>query len=189
MLKQFQAYHGTNADSAETIRREGVKIKKYSFNTAQLQSVPGDLGMGFYAYNDSYQNAQDFITKFSNIENPKVIKLDLSVDEDEFLDLDDPDNKELIEQHYNVRTIQNLSRRYKSAKGDKSRKCLDGLIIEYMLNKMRLEVHLISKETYTPFKGLPSFSHFTNGTELCIKNNKIINNDTMEIIDPCTKER
>ncbi|WP_152966700.1 hypothetical protein [Sporosarcina globispora] len=188
MIKQFQAYHGTNTGSAENIMREGVKIKKYSFISAELESVPGDLGMGFYAYDDSYQNALDFITKFHNIDDPKVLKLNLEVDEDKYLDFDDPDNEEIFKQHFNVKQIQNLSRRYKSAKGDKSRQCLDGLIIEYILFKTRLDVDLISKKTYTHFKGLPQLSHFTNGTELCIKNNKIINND-IEVIEPCTKER
>jgi len=175
MVKHFTGYHGTPHSNIASIRERGFRVKRYSFLTAELQEVPGDLGAGVYAYQDSISNAQRFAEKFGD--NTAVLELDVTVDEDRYLDMDEEENSTLILDVYKGPVFKDLLSRYeRTNKGSSKRKCLDGLVLEHIIHKNNIKVDLIKKKTYTMFKGLPPISHYTNGTELCIKNVKIIKN-------------
>ncbi len=185
MKKHFTGYHGTEKSNISSIISDGFRIEKYSFITSKLQKVPGDLGAGVYAYEDSLENAKKFAGKF--VDEVAVLKLDIVVDENRFLDMDEKDNASLILEIYNSYVFKQLEARYElTNKSAASRKCLDGLVLEYIIHKYRLQVDLVKKETYTRFKDLPPISHYFNGTELCVKNKKIIENIEEEsILNTC----
>ncbi len=187
MKKHFTGYHGTIKGNVASIVSKGFRIKKYSFLTAELQNVPGDLGAGVYAYLDSMENAKRFAEKFGS--DISVLKLDITVDEDRFLDMDEESNADLILEVYESRTFKSLEKRYRHSKGSKSRECLDGLILEHIIHKHKLNIDMVKKKTYTRFDGLPPMSHYSNGTELCIKNNGIIKEVTeADISDTCRSD-
>ncbi|WP_336825185.1 hypothetical protein [Sporosarcina sp. USHLN248] len=182
MEKHFTGYHGTVKSNVASIKSNGFRVEKYSFITSELQKVPGDLGAGVYAYKDSIENAKKFAEKFSD--DISVLKLEIVVDEDRFMDMDEESNSSLILEVYNDNKVFNqLKERYmRTNKSAKSRECLDGLVLEHIIHKYRIPVDLVKKETYTRFKDLPPISHYFNGTELCIKNKKIIKKVSEESI-------
>lgn len=174
-LKKYKGYHGTNENCVSSIKSEGFKIKSYSFTTTQLEQVPGDLGAGAYFYQDSCENAFNFALKENKKESIKVIECDIEVDENKILDLNDKNNSDIFNEIMkNDRSLSTLKRRYVNGIGGKGRDCLDGVIIENLIHKSGQDVHLVIKDTYTPFKEKPRLSNFFNGTELCVKNKGII---------------
>ncbi|KUF32851.1 hypothetical protein AK833_11925 [Lysinibacillus sp. F5] len=174
-LNKYKGYHGTNENCVTSIMGEGFKIKSYSFNRAQLEQVPGDLGAGAYFYHESSENAFNFALKENKKESIRVLECDIEVDETKILDLNDQSNSEIFKQIMsNDQSLNTLKRRYVKGIGGKGRDCLDGVIIESLIHKLGQDVHLVIKDTYTPFKEKPRLSNFFNGTELCVKNKGII---------------
>ncbi|MEK4629970.1 hypothetical protein MKZ17_17310 [Solibacillus sp. FSL R7-0682] len=175
-MNKYKGYHGTNEKCATSIEVDGFKIKSYSFNKAQLEQVPGDLGAGAYFYHDSIDNAFNFALKENKkAESIRVLECEIEVDESKILDLNDKKNSDVFNQIMkNDKALNTLKRRYFSGIGGKSRDCLDGVIIENLIHKSGQDVHLVIKDTYTPFKEMPRLSNFFNGTELCVKNKGII---------------
>lgn len=155
---------------------EGFKIKSYSFNRAQLEQVPGDLGAGAYFYHESSENAFNFALKENKKEESiRVLECEIEVEKSKILDLNDNKNSDIFNQIMkNDKSLNALKRRYLSGIGGKGRDCLDGVIIENLIHKSGQDVHLVIKDTYTPFKEMPKLSNFFNGTELCVKNKGII---------------
>lgn len=175
MVKKITGYHGTVKDNSTLILQNGFKINTYSFSTTARQPIPGDLGAGLYAYQDDIENAKRFAHKFKR--DIAIFKLTLEVDEHKYLDMDEKDNAQLILDIYNSQHFKTLKHRYEQMSTHTSqRKCLDGLILEYIIHKNNLRVDLVKKSTYTRFEGMPSISHYPNGIELCIKNKAIIKN-------------
>ena len=175
-MNKYTGYHGTNENCAASIVVDGFKIKSYSFNKAQLEQVPGDLGAGAYFYHNSSENAFNFALKENRKEESiRVLECEIEVDESKILDLNDPKNSNIFNQIMkNDKALNTLKRRYIRGIGGKSRDCLDGVIIESLIHKLGQNVHLVIKDTYTPFKEMPRLSNFFNGTELCVKNKGII---------------
>lgn len=182
MEKHFTGYHGTLKANVSSIKSNGFRVEKYSFITSELQKVPGDLGAGVYAYKDSIENAKRFAEKFSD--DVSILKLDIVVDEERFMDMDEPSNSSLILEVYeNNQVFKRLKERYtRTNKSARNRECLDGLILEHIIHKYQIPVDLVKKDTYTRFKDLPPISHYFNGTELCIKNQQIIKKVSEESI-------
>jgi hypothetical protein len=182
MLRSFIGYHGTSSACKEKICKYGFNIKKYTFNKASLEQVPGDLGAGAYFYLDSIENARKFAEKQIKEEDIAILKCEIVVAEENILDMDEEGNAEIFnELRNNDKELKALARRYKSNIGGKGRHNLDGVILESLIHKYNLDVHLVKKKTYTPFKGLPRNSNYFNGTELCVKKKDIIK--TMVSVD------
>lgn len=189
-LSLITAYHGTNKHSYARIQEIGFKIPTYSFlispsrpgrhhqTRRQKVTIPGDLGAGLYAFEDSYKNAKRFAEKFIKSENTVVCELFLEVDSTNILDMNLSENLESINniresQHYNM-----LLNRYRSEfASERSRKSIDGLLIEYMLHinpNFKRDVYLVKMNTFTPFDNEITISQYPNGKEVCIKNKEII---------------
>lgn len=171
------AYHGTNQYSYTQIQKSGFKIPKYSFTASPKprEKIPGDLGAGLYAFENSPEHAKKFIGKFHKEKDEVVVcQLQLEVDEKKVLNMNDAGNIQYFDDVRNSSDYKMLFKRFQMHVGTgKGRKCLDGLIIEYIIFKSRQPVDLVKKDTYTPFDDAQT-SQFANGKEVCIRNEKII---------------
>lgn len=146
MLRSFIGYHGTSSACKEKICKYGFNIKKYTFNKASLEQVPGDLGAGAYFYLDSIENARKFAEKQIKEEDIAILKCEIVVAEENILDMDEEGNAEIFnELRNNDKELKALARRYKSNIGGKGRHNLDGVILESLIHKYNLDVHLVKK--------------------------------------------
>lgn len=175
-MKQYKGYHGTNKNAFVSISKKNFNIPTYSFLVARKQKIPGDVGAGLYAYLDSSQNAFKFSFKFHEKEEIVVLELNLGVEEKKVLDMNEHQNEKFFLEFRNSKDFQVVSNRFHKVDGGSKRDCLDGIIIERIIQKTGAQVDLVIKDTYTQFKGEPAISQFKNGTELCIRNKNIITN-------------
>lgn len=165
MTKKIIGYHRTAKDNSTLILQNGFKINTYSFLITAKQPIPGDLGAGLYAYQDDIENAKRFSNKFNR--DIAVFKLTLEVDK--------KNNAQFVLDIYNSQHFKILKHRYEQmSTHTNQRQCLDGLILEHIIHKKKLQIDLVKKSTYTRFEGMPPISHYPNGIELCIKNKAII---------------
>lgn len=177
----LKAFHGTNEINAEKILKDGFK-KPELINNIKNTSLPGDLGFGVYSFADDKELAYDFIKRqCSTHQTPVVLELELMIEEKDILDFDVEDDLNTF-LSFKKLTLESAKNRYKKFKTE--RKCLDGIIIEFMLSKEgSFKPKMIKKKTYTPLrldfieidgKKRPLVSNFSNGVEYSIRDLSII---------------
>lgn len=174
------AYHGTREEDVDSILKEGFTFTKYKINFLEQQDMPGDLGNGVYAYKkEDYYNGSENALKIAQRYKPatehRVLELNVDCDEDDLLDFDDEYNEEKLANYYKTATAY-IYKNFKAIKSSssKDRGCLDGITIELFLNRHRLKPKIIKKKTFTKFDEKMKISNIRNGTELCIRDTKII---------------
>lgn len=177
---KFKAYHGTTKGSSDNIINNGFKPKKFIHDVNKKNDLPGDLGSGIYGFLDDPELAFAFATKFSKPADCALIELDIEFEQSELLDLDDEQN--LIQFLEAKKRFLKLAQTYfKKCVG--SRNCIDGIVIELLINFTRLNAKVVKKRTYTPLptdiistdRGkIPLLSNFFNGTEICIRDRSTI---------------
>lgn len=173
-VKSIKAYHGTNKHAYSLIQQNGFKIPKYDLTVVadRTPKLPGDLGAGLYAFENSKENASKFISKFEKVEQDRVVcELHIEVDKEHILDMDEEKNIDYFNSLRNSSTYRDLHRRFMGHRS--RRKCLDGLIIEHILLKTGNRTKLVKKRTFTPFDDI-QISQFSNGNEVCIRDVGII---------------
>lgn len=177
-------YHGTSLINAEKI----VKSKNFS-----LKKTIGTLGIGAYAFEYSKSNAVRFATnKLKRMgmakRNDSIAVVSFEIDSSKVFDLSDAQNIELFNNFIERKKteISALSLRFKNGVNGYSKK-LDGAIIDSFIDEM------IASGFYIQGVKGPTENHFEmikikntgipNSVELCIKNNKIIDYDTIKLIE------
>lgn len=171
------AYHGTNKHSYSKIQKSGFIIPKYTFTTIPRRGdkIPGDLGAGLYAFENSAENAKKFSEKFGDKSDVVVCELQLEVSAENILNMNEQENLDYFNDVRNSSVYQNLYKRFEiHFRNGSRRKCLDGLIIEHILLKAGDSVHLVKKDTFTLFDNDILVSQYANGKEVCIRNKEII---------------
>lgn len=186
------AFHGTTEVNSEKILQNQFKIKLYNHVIApQKQNMPGDLGSGAYFYIDyeneenGLENAFKFTRKFKG--NNVVIRTGIKAKEDNVLNMNDSQNIKSIQDFRNSKDFQSVETIFNYAIGSKKREIFDGIIIEKIIQKLGQEIHIVIKDTFTPFYSKNEISHYPNGTEICVRNKKVIKEK--EIIKPELQRR
>ncbi|QDA74651.1 hypothetical protein EOT00_06725 [Listeria seeligeri] len=170
------AYHGTNKEILPKIEKQGLR---------EGESI-GDLGKGIYGFLGSKEAAIAFAKKFS--EKNGLVKIEISFEEDEYLDFDDPyfekmfiDSKEIF--------LDSAVKALMRNKNKNKRLCVDGLIIKSMLDTYPdfKNIKLVSKTTFTPshkeyIGRVPLISNFRNGKEVCLYRRNLIKSLEVEEI-------
>ncbi|EAF1263093.1 hypothetical protein CGQ47_04000 [Listeria monocytogenes] len=168
------AYHGTSKELLPKIETQGLREGKST----------GDLGNGIYAFIGKKEAAINFINKFTK--NKGLVELNLSFEEDEFVDFDDP----YFENMFNDSKEAFLDSAIKKLIRSKStRLCVDGIIIKSMLDNYPefKDIKLVAKTTYTPsekeYIGKKQLiSNFRNGKEVCLFQRNVIESYKVEVI-------
>lgn len=172
--------HGTEKskyDSMYEIRKRNKKL-------------PPDLGNGLYLYvlrNDNIMEPFENAMKYLNRWKPKyqekiVVKVDISMDNDNLLNLDDVENQITFNDFYDTNedaikdVLNNLDKDNTFNRGN-----IDGLIIEMMLKEYGIKADAVTKETFTQFYSdkRRKRSNIPNGKEFCVRNTSIISNRTI----------
>lgn len=169
----YYGFHGTSADGAEGILREGFEIVK---------SDDLYLGNGAYFFiggiSNPYEDALNYVSNVEPKENPTVVKADIIAEKDCVLDLDTNDGLKLFN-HVKKRFFEKRIERNEKM----SRRGIDdGKIINFIVGERLLGVDLnvvVSKRTL-PLKKeereLNLHSMLPNCIFCCVKNIDCISN-------------
>lgn len=186
--------HGTAKSNALAIKKSGFRdscFPKFSsrqiFNRDTDNKLPGTLGYGVYVFQDNYKLAYDFITT-SGTSKPCVLEFDIEFDEDRVIIMD---GKSAETKAYNdwvkgERVQKGLKHLRKKYSNDPSKQhALDGAVMELFVSglletKSLDTVDCIAGPTHTNTKEQSDLLTI-NGYEISIRNNDIIEYDTMKI--------
>ncbi|WP_273731454.1 hypothetical protein [Leuconostoc mesenteroides] len=182
MLIETKSYHGTSANSANT-------IIKGDFIISKSPTFPSDLGYGVYTYvdidnykikfvDDAVSNAQKYIDRFKEErwknESTSIIQVNCRFDAGKLLNFNDVAIYNSFLENY--RKVFNAAVAalpgYREGKA-KKRKQYDGVVLEYLINHYLISnPDVIIMDTYTDFENVKS--NFHNGTEFVIRNTSVI---------------
>ena len=153
----FAGYHGTTAKNAAAIMRGNFKVG----------GNLGWLGRGVYFFDGNPTLAASFAGR--NAANIKVIRCDISVDEDKLLDVTHPDSPCTKEFHqHRTHFIESAGPMKVVVKT--ARRHLDGIIIDHLCAVRNYHVVRAHTYTYTAYdREYHWSSHIPNGTELCVR--------------------
>lgn len=173
-------YHGTSKDIAECILVDGFRIDR------DIRKLPGDLGRGVYTFLDkeinsgeAIRNARNFVKNIrKNILVPEILKVLCSVDENQIMNFNDPDNVKIFQKfRENNQEVLNKELDFLKRNGSFNRGNMDGYVIEMLLNRFNISSLVVIKDTYTWFStelNRYKKSNFPNGREMCIRGLKVI---------------
>ncbi|CAI2580867.1 hypothetical protein AKUH4B410M_04910 [Apilactobacillus kunkeei] len=171
-------YHGSSLDSCNDIVKNKYVI---------ISKTIGTLGKGFYSFYDEPDHAKKFAELAKNRKKYKisaVIKFKIRKEYyDNILNLNDDYDMELFDQFLNANKdiILKIQNKYTNKKKAKQ---LDGFIIDKFIEYLEKEhstiVLAVFNKTFNDFGTNIPYTSMHNSKELCIKDDKIINYDTMK---------
>lgn len=172
-----QGYHGTSNEAAKSIKNTG----HYRLSNSEMEW----LGKGAYFFIDKnedkrMENAIDWATKIRNNDEYSILKTEVAADNDELMDFaDDEEAQELFHQ---VKLIF-LEKAENSELYLKNGKKLDCKVMNEICESANIKVATI--KTYINFTkrdlNTPN-SLVPNCKIMCVKDNSVIDKDTIEII-------
>ncbi|WP_105957268.1 hypothetical protein [Apilactobacillus quenuiae] len=180
MIKNFCCYHGTFLSNGQKI------INTSHFN---ISHTIGTLGKGSYSFVYAKENALHFVQRKGKKDHNDICLLKFRIKNnymDNILDLTDPKVIQYIElfTQENKSYIKSKAKKYSNSGYAKK---LDGLVIDYFIkfvNKNNVFKHkklAVYSDTINKFGFLIPQSILSNSVELCIKDNKVIDYNTLEI--------
>lgn len=177
-------YHGTDQSNESKIIKNPdipkIIIAQEVMRNKKRKIKPGSLGYGFYVFEKDKELAETFAKRFC--ENPKVLEVKIDLEDDKVLDFDDIDDREAFHQFRKnyMRTAKILYEKLDADRFNIKQHVFDGIVVEGLINSFERqgnEVNAVTLSTYTPTTNnekMEEFSFIPNGTEYCIKKNKII---------------
>lgn len=171
----YIGYHGTDAEHFKTIKKQGFKLRRPN------DELPCDLGHGVYMYIDRkeipHESAHDNATKYlgrykPDYKEPIILKLSSKIEDSKVLNLNDLSNQSVF-LHFKKVNLKKIESKVSTLKENKTlrRGKIDGLVLNLMIDNMKIEVDAIIKDTYTPFD-FEKYrqSNIPNGREMCLRN-------------------
>jgi hypothetical protein len=165
-MKELLCYHGTSQENWNKIRKEG-RFRK---------TANGWFGTGVYFYLGNPDMAIFWCRKRYPDKKKAVLRILLSFDEDEILDIRDPNSKDsrLCYRELNNYTTQ-LENKIVDVRGKQSK--LDSIILDYMCKKYHKKAIIANSITLNKY-----FTRIPNGTEVCVIDENLIPMEELEEI-------
>lgn len=131
MIVKYTGYHGTKPDAAEVIASTGVF--KYTNRCEEDW-----LGNGVYFFQDDQEQTKRFCSKARCWDSFVIIRCQISVEDDNLLDLVMIENYDYFE-----KTANTIKNKYQNKKNGDARKNINSVVIDIMINankKRRIDV-------------------------------------------------
>ncbi|WP_286909592.1 hypothetical protein [Clostridium sp. UBA1652] len=176
----FEAYHGTNKSSSESIMKSKYYIPSNKDNEW--------LGSGVYFFIDnktekSIENSIKWAVNFKGFKNYAVIKNNIEVDKDKAMDLNNEDWQDIFEA-YKIEKIKDYKKR--GIQCNMNVKQLDCMTINDICNEMKLDI--VYQQRYIELgqrdKGNKLIaSNIPNCRIMSVRKPEIIDKNSMYIIE------
>lgn len=164
-------YHATTTGAAESIKKQGFRSIKNSYNTTKFKKKPGTLGYGLYGFSD-----RGFCVEYGEdkFRDPVVFEVGIQVDENKIFDLTDDEHlylyREFRRQFMKTSTYSWISKQLTNHKQSE----LEGYMIDYLLEKHSKKffsvdvIECVKAMTVSQLRSTRN-SHIANGTEYCVR--------------------
>lgn len=205
---KLQLFHGTSKEKAQDIEKDSdfkyFRLNESWFNPENLESLsdmdsqylPGTIGYGVYAFDNEYDAMEFSLKRERQSHFLYYVSFEICCDNREILDCDcDTFHKIMTKmiENQDVNILKKISKVEKSIRKKKSnnvhyKDISYGILIEMVMNILKslgvpTEYKILKKKTQTKKNNVPFLEsyNYTNTIEYCIRDNSIIDIDSIRV--------